>query len=321
MKPFIHLIIFSVGICISDCYLAQKLNSIHSKLHKSSSEYKNKGEIEGNHFFSVPVNSIMQSESLNTVDETWKQLEDIGSNITNLTKSSIFARALVAGIFVGLGGILTASVGFDMKVLPWLPGNGLQRFFSGAVGFPLTILLVSMTGCGAWTGDMLLVARSFYGKKSTALSVLRMALISWLGCFVGAVLMAALATGAALPACSPCIAIAAHKLEMNFLQTFLRAVGAGTLICLAVFLSKLSRDFTGKLVGIWFPISTYVICDFEHVLASMFFLSCAKMNGANISIMQMINFFVPATLGNMCGGALLVASLASIPRRTRLIKF
>jgi hypothetical protein len=39
---------------------------------------------------------------------------------------------------------------------PWLAGNGVASFLSGAIGFPLSILLISCTGCGAWTGDMLL---------------------------------------------------------------------------------------------------------------------------------------------------------------------
>lgn len=77
---------------------------------------------------------------------------------------------------------------------------------------------------------------------------------------------------------------------------------------------------TGKAIGIWFPISTYVICDFEHVLASMFFLTCAKFNGAPITIRQILGFLVPSTLGNMFGGALLVGlGLFSIPKKIKFM--
>jgi formate/nitrite transporter FocA (FNT family) len=216
-------------------------------------------------------------------------------------------------------------VGFDMggaAGVPWLAGNGFARFLSGAVGFPLSILLISCTGCGAWTGDMLLVSRALFSKsKRTDLkAVLRFATMTWLGCLVGAVSMAALATLALLPAVSPCIAIAEHKLSYNFLQTFLRATAGGCLICLAIFISKLNRDMMGKAVGIWFPISTYVICDFEHVLASMFFLSCAKFNGASITYKQILGFLVPSTLGNLAGGALLIGfGLFSIPKKIKFM--
>ena len=104
-------------------------------------------------------------DTMNSVDQTWAQLEDFGDILTRYTKLSLFFRALFAGLFVGFGGILTASVGFDVASgYPWLPGMGVQRFLSGAVGFPLAILLVSSTGCGAWTGDMLLVSRALFSK-------------------------------------------------------------------------------------------------------------------------------------------------------------
>lgn len=107
---------------------------------------------------------------------------------------------------------------------PWLAGNGVARLLSGAIGFPLSILLISCTGCGAWTGDMLLVSRALFSKtKRTDLRAFsRFGLITWLGCFAGTVATAALCTGAMLPACGPCIAIAQHKLSYTFFQTFLR---------------------------------------------------------------------------------------------------
>jgi formate/nitrite transporter FocA (FNT family) len=47
----------------------------------------------------------------------------------------------------------------------------------------------------------------------------------------------------------------------------------------------------------------------------MFFLSCAYFNGgANISVMQIMKFLVPSTLGNLVGGAVIVGlGLGSIP--------
>lgn len=224
------------------------------------------------------------------------------------------------GLFVGFGGILCSSVGFDIDGLsPWDAGNGLARLLSGLFGFPLSILLITLTNCGAWTGDMLLVARAMLSKEKNVSiqAFLRTAVITWFGCLIGTILMALLACGAQLPACHPAIMIAQHKLGFTALQTFLRAVGGGSLICLAVFMSKVNRDMTGKVLSILFPISTYVICDFEHVLASMFFLSCAKVNGANISILEIFKFLIPSTLGNLVGGGILVSLMSFIPQELR----
>lgn len=95
-------------------------------------------------------------DSMNSIDEVREELAYFGNVLLNYSKTSLFFRAFVAGIFVGFGGILTASVGYDAGSPPWAAGNGFIRFMSGAIGFPLTILLISMTGCGAWTADALL---------------------------------------------------------------------------------------------------------------------------------------------------------------------
>lgn len=218
---------------------------------------------------------------------------------------------------------MTASVGFDMgeSVKPWLAGSGMARFLSGAVGFPVSLLLISLTGCGAWTGDMLLVARAFVRspERTSLVDVLRCAVLSWTGSFLGTIIAALLATGAGLPACKPCLEIALHRLNLTWLQTFSRAVGGGCFICLALFLSKLNREMSGKVIGIWVPTSTYVICGFEHVLASMFFMSCAKLNNPSaFKVADMLLFLIPSTLGNLVGGALMVGlGLFNIPKKSR----
>jgi len=257
--------------------------------------------------------SAMQSP-----EETWRELEEGGAELTTLDNFSILARSLSAGIFVGFGGILAASVGFDMGTPPWEKGQGVSRLLSGVVGFPLAILLVSITGNGAWTGDALLVAAAWIKKRCSIRSVLRFLTVSYIGCFAGTFAMACMATVAGLPCIGPCIAITEHKLSMTGLQTFARGIGGGALITLAIFLSKCSRMMTGKIAVIIFTIGSYVICDFEHVLASMFFLATSFLNQGHINLRQFVRQLAPSTLGNLVGGALFVGcGLSSIPRNKR----
>lgn len=239
----------------------------------------------------------------------------------NLTFFVRHITAFAAGCFVGFGGILSASVGFDIGgQAAWDQGNGIARFLAGAVGFPFSILMVANTGVGAWTGDLIPMSRAWFGKKrnNSFASVLRYAILTWLGSMAGAGTLALLAYGCDLPACIPCIGIAEHKLLIGPLETFFRGVGGASLITLAVFQANRNRDMLGKLIGIWFCISTYVIVDFEHVLASMFFMTAAKLSGATFTIMDMLKFFVPSTLGNIVGGALVTGfGLYSIPKKNK----
>lgn len=147
---------------------------------------------------------------------------------------------------------------------------------------------------------------------------MRMMTISWFGCLAGASVMALMTTCAGLPAISGTILIAHHKLSFSFLQTFLRGILGSTLISLAIFMSKLNRDMVGKSIAIFFPISTYVICDFEHCLASMYFLINAKLNGGKFSIIDIIKFLIPSTLGNFVGSFIVVGlGLFSIPKKLK----
>ena len=239
------------------------------------------------------VETATAVDTMNSVDQTWGLLEDFGDILTRYTRLSLFFRSLYGGLFIGIGGILTASgslttqshnyttyhpvathnppfpspslpsshylspfnrhpsVGCDIASgYPWLPGCGFQRFLSGAVGFPLAIILSSSTGCGTWTGDMLMVSRSLFSKtKKTNLSqILRFGLLTWFGCLCGTFIIALLATHAALPCINPCLAIVTHKLDYSCWQMFCRGILGGTMFCLATFLSKLNREMIGKVV-------------------------------------------------------------------------
>lgn len=57
-----------------------------------------------------------------------------------------------------------------------------------------------------------------------------------LGCLLGTVIVAAIAVGANVAACTPILAIAANRLALTNLQIFLRGILGGLFICLAIFL-------------------------------------------------------------------------------------
>ena len=90
---------------------------------------------------------------------------------------------------------------------------------------------------------------------------------------------------------------------------FFRAIGCNWLVCLAVYLAIASDDIIGKLIGIWFPIMAFVAIGFEHVVANMFFIPVGIFLGGVTWSQFFINNMVPATLGNIIGGAIFVAAI------------
>ena len=253
---------------------------------------------------------------LQPVESTWADLTAQGEELTSMTKTSLFCRSLAAGVFTGFGGLLCASVGFDMALKPWEKGAGMARFVSGLIGMPLSFLLINVTGNGAWTGDALSVAR-IYLKNRNLYNAVRMLIVTYLGCAIGTGLVAQLASVAKLPACGVAMAIAANKIAMAPATVFARAIGGGALICLAILTAKQSPSMTGKAVNIIFPISAYVTIGFEHYLTSLFFFQTALATGyTGIGAMRLIKFIAAATAGNFIGGAFLVGvGLSQMPKK------
>jgi formate/nitrite transporter FocA (FNT family) len=80
------------------------------------------------------------------------------------------------------------------------------------------------------------------------------------------------------------------------------------MVSLAVFMAGASNDMVGKLVGCWFPISTFVAIGLEHSVANLFIMPCALLLGAKITLRQVIvKNLIPVLLGNTIAGAVVVA--------------
>ena len=138
--------------------------------------------------------------------------------------------------------------------------------------------------------------------------------VVWLSNFAGALLftyLMAYLTGAATgePWKSATIGIAQAKVSMPWLTVLVKGIGANWLVCLAVWAGSSVNDGAGKIMALWFPVMCFVAIGFEHSIANMFFIPMGMLNGADVSIGQMLTAnLIPATIGNIVGGALFVAT-------------
>ena len=63
------------------------------------------------------------------------------------------------------------------------------------------------------------------------------------------------------------------------------------------------------MVGIWFPISTFVAIGLEHSVANMFLLPLGLLGGAEKSVRDvLVKNLLPVTIGNAIAGAFIVAA-------------
>ena len=97
------------------------------------------------------------------------------------------------------------------------------------------------------------------------------------------------------------------KVNQDFVKVFIKGIGANWLVCLGMFMGYAAKDIAGKCIGIWIPVMLFVTLGYEHSIANMFFIPAAIYSGADITWCNFIlQNLIPATLGNLIGGSLLV---------------
>jgi len=243
-------------------------------------------------------------------DETYEAVVSVGEARLNQTTKKILRDGMITGCYIGFGGVLCSTVGGSaMELVP-----GMQRFLFGAIGFPLSIFLTTIAGGQGFTPNVGVMASAFIRKGALAQrsvaslgTKLKVLGLAYLGNTAGLLTIAYLANLAALPAVPAAIEIAKHKCELSFLQVLVRGVLGGWLIGLAVWTSVAAKDVASKFITIWLCISTYVICQYEHCLANLFFVPCAIFAGAPITWETFIMAnLIPSTIGNAIGGALML---------------
>jgi formate/nitrite transporter len=118
--------------------------------------------------------------------------------------------------------------------------------------------------------------------------------------------------------------IAAGKASLDFFQALALGVLCNALVCLAVWLTFSARSTIDKIAAIIFPITAFVAAGFEHSIANMYFVPFGLLiksfdpafvadKGLDLTNLTWGNFLVnnllPVTIGNIIGGAVLVAAI------------
>ncbi len=233
-----------------------------------------------------------------------------------LISGSQFGRLTVlsalAGAYIALGGILSFIVGFGFPEVT--AGNpAMQKILSGCV-FPIGLILVVVLGAELFTGNNAVLIPALWQRRVTWLDVIGNWTLVYIGNFIGAFLVTYLLVylcglTAVEPYHSSIIKVAEAKVSMDWHVVFLKGIGANWCVCLGVWLAMSGHNLVEKMAGSWLPVMAFVALGFEHSIANMFFIPLGMMEGADVGVMEsIISSFIPATLGNIVGGALFVGA-------------
>lgn len=273
-----------------------------------------------------PVPSPQPSHPMSGIDhytpkEIARLIDSRGVTKANAPLLSTLALGVLAGAFIGLGGVFATIIGTGSAL-----GFGPTRMLMG-IGFSLGLILVIVAGAELFTGNNLVVM-SWVSRRITLGQLLRNWVIVFVGNFLGALSIGVMVyyarwwaqdsnqVGAAA------LVIANSKVNLSFDLALVRGILANALVCLAVWLAAGGRTVIDKVFAILFPIAAFVAAGFEHSIANIYFiplgllladhaevLQAAGLTTEQISHLTLAGFshnLAAATLGNIIGGGMLV---------------
>ncbi|WP_421919468.1 formate/nitrite transporter family protein [Marinifilum sp.] len=256
--------------------------------------------------------SIKEQNNFNSPNEIVEVINHTAKVKKETSVNKTFVLALLAGGYIAMGSLLALVVGGAMPGLA-VSNPGLQKFFFGAV-FPLGLILCAVAGAELFTGNTAYFVPSVFSKRMSVKVPLKNWGIVYIGNFIGSIIVAyflVYLTGAIMnsPSVDSAINIAIAKTSNPFYKTFLKGIACNWMVALAMWLAYASKDIASKVLAIWFPIMAFVAMGFEHCVANMFFIPVAIFHGADITWLDfVIKNLIPATLGNIVGGALFVGT-------------
>lgn len=237
-----------------------------------------------------------------------------GAKKTANSAGRLFLAAVLAGFFIGGGGLVSGVASFGLDNL------SAARVVSGLL-FPFGLIMVILTGAELFTGNCM-IAISLLERRATLAGMVRNLMIVYLGNFVGAALLAAaVAWGGAFDNVALgvyAIQTAAKKCQLAPGRAVVLGILCNILVCAGVMCSLCSKSLPGRAVGAFVPVSFFVIGGFEHCVANMYYIpagllaagvpQCAQLAreaGVDLSALNPGGFFanmIPVTIGNIIGG-------------------
>ncbi|MDO4908160.1 formate/nitrite transporter family protein [Neisseria sp.] len=223
----------------------------------------------------------------------------------------------LGGMYISLGYLAY------IRVVGGMPHDwGSLAVFIGSAVFPIGLICILIGGGELITGNMMVLPVAWLAKRISLAQWGRNWLIVTLANLVGAFFVAwffghyvGLTEGAVL---AKTVSAAEGKVAEDFGRALVSGIGCNWMVCMGVWLCYGARSFSGKVLGIWFPVMIFVLAGFQHVVANMFVIPAAIWAGADISWAQFGRNMVSVYIGNAIGGAVFVGALYFYAYRGKL---
>lgn len=243
--------------------------------------------------------------------DEFNAMADAGVAKVKLLDTNLLAyliASMMAGSFIGIGVLVMSTVGAYGAGTPYV------KLVMGIV-FSAALSLVVMAGAELYTGNnMVVMASAIRGKVSVG-KMFKLWSVCFVANWIGSIIMALLfvGTGAADTEVGVFIAnTSVTKMSYPIGALFCRAILCNFMVCLAVWCGFRCKTETAKLVMIFWCITAFVACGFEHSIANQTMLTIGMIKAGSLGVTGVTiggyfyNILV-CGIGNIVGGAFCVA--------------
>lgn len=246
----------------------------------------------------------METQALEKIE----QLAEKKLKIFKENKVRSLLRSIVASMFIGFGVIVAFKTGnfFHLVDSPF-------AYPAAAISFSMAIILIFYGGGDLFTGNTFYLTYATLRKKLTWIETLKLLVSSYVGNIIGAIFFALIIWMTQLftdPHVHSFLLEAAHKkIDASTVEILFRGILCNWLVCLAFFIPYSMKSDGAKMFIMVFLVFSFFISGYEHSIANMsvFAISIAAQGWGSITIGEILHNLIPATIGNLFGGAVFMA--------------
>ncbi len=210
-----------------------------------------------------------------------------------------FMLAMLAGAFIGVGCLLSFTVGGLLKGLP------VQKIAMG-MSFGVALSLVVIAGAELFTGNVMVIGNGLNRGTVSFSEAIKLWVVCYLGNWVGAIILSLVfiaGNGATGSAGESLAGAALAKSSMGPLTLFCKGMLCNFLVCLAVWCGFRTKNDVAKLIMVFWCLYAFFTAGFEHSIANMTVLTIGYLvpMGKAITLGGYMNNLIFVTLGNIVG--------------------
>ncbi|KAK5113635.1 hypothetical protein LTR62_003262 [Meristemomyces frigidus] len=213
------------------------------------------------------------------------------------------------------GGLLLSAAGMSALILAMgvpeytADNPAVTRVLQGSV-FPIGLVLVYALGAELFTGYPMWFCMTIADRKGKPWQYVMTIIMSLGGNFLGALFWAVVQsyltkTITEEPFRSSIIEqVDTNLTEQQWIVVFLRSIGCGFLVSVAMVLGTQNRDGVSKALALWLPFFISTVAEFPHTVEYMYLGMVGMLIGAKLTVgMYLWKALLPIILGNAVGGA------------------